>query len=265
MLIIQPIGGLCNRMRAINSARMLAAKRKEKLKVIWFVNPELGCPFEKIFKPTDSFQVINIYSKWNVKKLWYQITAAIFGIFLNNESIRSHKGDGTLEESFASSLGPYVYIATEEHFYPCHDYSPFLPEKELSAKIDSKKEDLGEHAVGVHIRRTDNMPSIGKSSTPDFIDAMDKELSRNPDIMFYLATDDLSEEEVLRERFPGKIISNEARNLSRDSVEGIRDAMIDLYCLASTSKIIGSFFSSFTDIAADMKGIPKVIAGVKEE
>ena len=69
-------------MRAINSARMLAAKRKEKLKVIWFVNPELGCPFEKIFKPTDSFQVINIYSKWNVKKLWYQITAANTGILV---------------------------------------------------------------------------------------------------------------------------------------------------------------------------------------
>ena len=31
MLIIQPIGGLCNRMRAINSAYMLAKERKEKL------------------------------------------------------------------------------------------------------------------------------------------------------------------------------------------------------------------------------------------
>lgn len=265
MLIIQPIGGLCNRMRAINSARIFAEKRKEKLTVIWFVNPELGCPFEKIFEPSSAFKVINIYSKWNLKKLWYQLTSLIFGIYLDNKSIRFHKGEGTLEEPFASSLGPYVYIATEEHFYPCHDYSPFLPEKELSARIDSKKNELGEHAVGVHIRRTDNMPSIGKSSTPDFIDAMNKELSRNPDTMFYLATDDLSEEEALRERFPGKIISNEERNLSRDSVEGIRDAMIDLYCLASTSKIIGSYFSSFTDIAADMRGIPKVIAGVKEE
>ena len=60
MLIIQPIGGLCNRMRAINSARMLAEKRQEKLTVIWFVNPELGCPFEKIFEPTDAFKVIKM-------------------------------------------------------------------------------------------------------------------------------------------------------------------------------------------------------------
>ena len=64
---------------------MLAEKRQEKLTVIWFVNPELGCPFEKIFEPTDAFKVINIYSKWNIKKLWYQITAFLFGIFLNNQ------------------------------------------------------------------------------------------------------------------------------------------------------------------------------------
>ena len=225
---------------------MLAEKRQEKLTVIWFVNPELGCPFEKIFEPTDAFKVINIYSKWNIKKLWYQITAFLFGIFLNNESIRSHKGNGTLEESFASSLGPYVYIATE-----------------VQEKINSKQKELGGHAVGVHIRRTDNMPAIGKSSTQSFIESMNQEIAHNPDTMFYLATDDFSEEEALRERFPGRIISNQQRDLSRDSVAGIQDAMVDLYCLASTRKIIGSFFSSFTDIAADMRQIPKVIAGEK--
>lgn len=261
MLIIQPIGGLCNRMRAINSARILAEKRREKLTVIWFVNPELGCPFEKIFKPTDQFRVINIYSKWNLKKLWYQLTSLIFGIFIDNENIRSHKGNGTLDEAFAASLGPYVYIATEEHFYPCHDYSAFVPSTDVMARIESKKQELGTHSVGVHIRRTDNMPAIGKSSTQSFIETMNREIEADPDTMFYLATDDFSEEEVLRERFPGRIISNQERNLSRDSIEGIQDAMLDLYCLASTKKIIGSFFSSFTDIAADMHQIPKIIAG----
>ena len=64
MLIIQPVGGLCNRMRSINSARVLAQKRGEKLTVIWFVNPELGCPFERIFEPTDAFD--------NMKKLDFE-------------------------------------------------------------------------------------------------------------------------------------------------------------------------------------------------
>lgn len=262
MLIIQPIGGLCNRMRAINSARVLAKKRGDKLTVIWFVNSELGCPFEKIFQPTTQFRVINISSKWNPKKLFYQLFAMLFGSFIDNEKIRSHRQDGALDDAFVrSELKSFVYIATEEHFYSCHDYSAFLPAGEVSARIEAKKRELGSRSVGVHIRRTDNLPAIGKSSTDDFIRSMQNELALHPDTLFYLATDDLSEEEKLRELFPGKIISNRERNLSRNSVSGIQDAMLDLYCLAATGKIIGSYFSSFTDIAADMHGIPKLIAG----
>ena len=71
----------------------------------------------------------------------------------------------------------------------------------------------------------------------------------------------MNEEANLRDIFPGKILSNQKRCLQRDSVEGMHDALLDLYCLANTRKIIGSYFSSFTDIAADMHKIPKVIAG----
>jgi len=90
---------------------------------------------------------------------------------------------------------------------------------------------------------------------------MQKELSMNPSTMFYLATDDLSEEANLRRVFPDRIISNETRDLSRDSVNGVKDALLDLMCLSKTDKIIGSYFSSFTDIAADINGIPKIVAG----
>lgn len=261
MLIIQPVGGLCNRMRSINSARVLAQKRGEKLTVIWFVNPELGCPFERIFEPTDAFKVINIRSKWDIRKMFLQISAMLFGSFADNPVIRKHKGDGNLDEAFEASLKKLTYIATEEHFYECHDYTPFVPAKEIAEKIKQKQEELGAHAIGVHIRRTDNKPAIGKSSTDAFCKSMKEALASDPETMFYLATDDLSEEEHLRNEFPGKIISNQNRDLSRDSIAGIQDAMLDLYCLAATNQIIGSFFSSFTDIAADMHQIPKKIAG----
>jgi len=158
-------------------------------------------------------------------------------------------------------LGKKVYIATEEHFYPCHTYDLFVPTDEIISRIKEMTSKFGANAVGVHIRRTDNKPAIGKSSTDAFLTSMKAELAAHPDTMFYLATDDLSEEAVLREAFPDKILSNQNRDLSRDSVNGIQDAMIDLYSLAATNKIIGSFFSSFTDIAADMNDIPKIIAG----
>ncbi|MCR5654778.1 MAG: hypothetical protein K6G07_03980 [Lachnospiraceae bacterium] len=262
MLILQPIGGLCNRMRSINSAKELAKKRNETLTVIWFVNPELGCRFEDIFAPTKDFRIITIHSKWNLRKLFLQFVCTAFGSFLDNTAIRAHKGDGNLEEAFAASLKKNTYIATEEHFYESHDYSSFVPNDTVNEKIESMKEKLGEHAVGVHIRRTDNGPAIGKSSTDAFVSSMEKEIAREPLTHFYVATDDMTEEENLRKLFPDRIISNETRDLSRDSVAGIRDACVDLFSLASTNKIIGSYFSSFTDIAADMHQIPKIVAGV---
>lgn len=261
MLIIQPIGGLCNRMRAINSAKVLAKKRGDKLIVIWFVNHELGCPFERIFQPTDQFQVINIHSKWNIIKMFYQLSSMAFGSFIPNDIIRQHKGDGNLDDTFVTTLKKLTYIATEEHFFESHDYSAFVPAAEIQEKISHMQEQLGENAIGVHIRRTDNMPAIGKSSTDAFITSMEKAISQNTDTKFYVATDDMSEEKKLRDHFKDRIISNENRDLSRDSIAGIQDAMVDLYTLAATNGIIGSFFSSFTDIAADMHHISKKIAG----
>lgn len=257
MLIIQPIGGLCNRIRAINSAWMLAQERGDTLTVIWNVNQELGCPFERLFEPNPAFRVINIRSKWDPRKLYLQTSSH----FIPNEEIRAHKGDGLLEEAYRKALPDKIYIATEEHFYPCHSYELFTPIPAIQKRIQEMTRDFSSHTVGVHIRRTDNKPAIGKSSTEAFVASMDAELAANEDTVFYLATDDREEEECLRDYFGGVIFSNEDRDLSRDSVSGIQDAMVDLYALASTHKIIGSYFSSFTDIAADMHGIPKIIAG----
>ncbi|MBE5881083.1 MAG: hypothetical protein E7289_02045 [Lachnospiraceae bacterium] len=260
MLIIQPIGGLCNRMRAINSALVLARKQNQKLKVIWNINAELGCPFEELFEKTDAFTVMNIRSKWNPAKLFYQFTRKRIG----NDDIRNNRDTSGLTEEFQQTLNCPLYIATEEHFFECHDYSAFVPTAEIAERIERLTSSYGSHNVGVHIRRTDNKPAIGKSSTQAFIDSMEKEIALFPDTKFYLATDDLSEEANLRRRFPDRIISNETRDLSRDSVAGIKDALLDLMCLARTDKIIGSYFSSFTDIAADWNRIPKCVAGEDE-
>lgn len=257
MLIIQPIGGLCNRMRAINSARILAQKRGEKLTVIWFVNPELGCPFEELYESTKDFKIINIHTKWDPRKVLFQLLCKP----LSNDQIRKERVDGNLPDSFAKALPKNLYISTEEHFFVNHDYSCFIPRAEIMAKIERLTRQFGDHKVGVHIRRTDNKPAIGKSSTDAFVSCMQEELNAYPDTTFYIATDDLSEEENLRAQFGDHIISNVGRDLSRDSISGIKDALVDLMCLSKNDKIIGSFFSSFTDIAADMNQIPKQIAG----
>ena len=258
MLIIQPSGGLCNRMRVINSARVLAKKRGEKLIVLWYACAELNCAFEDLFLPVKDFTILNIRSLKDPRKLFYQLRARQrFG----NDDILNNKTNGVLHEDFANALKDPVYIFTWEHFYPSSDYSSYVPTPSLQQRIDAMTATFGERCVGVHIRRTDNAVSMGKSTTEQFIALMQKELDAHPETKFFLATDDMKEEDLLRKTFPDKIISNQTRTLERDSVAGMHDALLDLYCLAATRKLIGSYWSSFTDIAADMGGIEKLIAG----
>ncbi len=259
MIIIQPSGGLCNRMRVINSGLRLAEERQDKLLVLWNCNAELNCPFDALFQPVTECTITNIHSVADLRKLFFQKTARTY---LTNEDLLAHRTPaGALDRDYVKSLRKNIYIFTWEWFYPSKDYHLFAPIKPLQARIDQMTAQFGPSCVGVHIRRTDNQPAIGKSSTDAFIHSMHRELSLDPDTMFYLATDDKKEEERLRAHFPDRILSNQNRCLRRDSKEGIQDALLDLYTLASTRKIIGSYFSSFTDIAADMKKIPLTIAG----
>lgn len=259
MIIIQPSGGLCNRMRVINSGWRLARERQEKLLVLWNCNAELNCPFESLFRPVSEFKITSIHSVADPRKLFHQKTARNY---LTNEEILAHRNpDGCLDPDYVHALSGKTYIFTWEWFYPSEDYHLFIPTASLQKRIDEMTAQFGSSCAGVHIRRTDNQPAIGKSSTDAFIQSMKKELEEDPRTCFYLATDDMTEEARLREAFPGKILSNQRRCLERDSIEGMHDALLDLYCLANTRKIIGSYFSSFTDIAADMHKIPKVIAG----
>lgn len=259
MIIIQPSGGLCNRMRVINSGWKLARERQEKLLVLWNCNPELNCPFESLFHPVTEFKITSIHSVADPRKLFYQKTSRNY---LTNDEILAHRNsDGCLDPDYVKSWRGNTYIFTWEWFYPSEDYHLFVPTDALQKRIGKMTAQFGASCVGVHIRRTDNKPAIGKSSTDAFLSSMQQELKADPNTVFYLATDDMKEEALLREAFPGRILSNQKRCLQRDSVEGMHDALLDLYCLANTRKIIGSYFSSFTDIAADMHGIPKVIAG----
>lgn len=258
MIIIQPSGGLCNRMRVINSAYILAQKKHCKLVVLWKMCDELNCPFEKLFLLPEELVVYNFKSNFNLKKLFYQLSCKQR---FQNSHIENHTAQGKLHEDFLNSLGTSVYISTWEHFYPAQDYHLFVPTPALQARVDAIVKELGSHGVGVHIRRTDNTWSIANSKSDDFFMAIRQELAEFPDAKFYIATDDAREEEQLCREFGTAIVTNPKKTLARDSVEGMQDALIDLFCLSKTTKIFGSFYSSFTDIAADINGIEKIVVG----
>jgi hypothetical protein len=79
---------------------------------------------------------------------------------------------------------------------------------------------------------------------------MGKALLDNPDTLFYLASDGQDVIDRMREEFPGKIMVNSGASLTRKSKAGMDGAVIDLLALSRTGRIIGSFGSTFSDMAS---------------
>jgi DNA-directed RNA polymerase subunit N (RpoN/RPB10) len=88
---------------------------------------------------------------------------------------------------------------------------------------------------------------------------MRAEQASDPAVTFFLATDSPQVAATMFEEFGARVLQHPKKSLSRDDPEAIRDALIDLYCLANCRKLIGSYWSSFTDTAWEMRQIEHVI------
>ena len=101
----------------------------------------------------------------------------------------------------------------------------------------------------MHIRRTDNVESIKFSPLELFLEKINFEVSENENVNFFLSTDDLNVEERIISEFGNKIITHK-KEFSRQTVAGMQDAVVDMFCLSKTAVIYGSYWSSFSEISA---------------
>lgn len=272
-LTIVPQSGLCNRMRAIASAYNLAKTSSRKLKVIWKVNKNLGADYYDLFLPSNCFKVETLFpndSKKLSKKLrsykyqpvsQYQkwIQEYFFDLILT--SLPPNSGDNKtstyLEEKIKAKRSVLIY--SNLPFYQKHnlDFSLFNLIPKLSEQVEEIVSKFTVNTIGIHIRRTDNIKSIKYSPLEEFNKAIEKEINDNPKVNFFLATDCKETTSALIDRFSDRIFTRN-NNLSRESIQGIQDAAIDLYALSRTTKILGSYWSSFSRTASRIGGIPRI-------
>ena len=139
----------------------------------------------------------------------------------------------------------------------------FRPNAAVQRLIDERTAAFSPHSIGVHIRRTDHQQAIDESPLELFIEAIDKDLERyekalSPLYTIYLATDDEATKEIMRKRYGDRIITSDVK-ASRESVDGIREALVELFALSRTSHIYGSAGSTFSPIAACLGNVPITI------
>lgn len=84
---------------------------------------------------------------------------------------------------------------------------------------------------------------------------MKEEIKMNNDVCFYLASDSMEEKKRLTAIFGDRIITH-WKPVSRSTPEGMQDALVELYTLSRTQKMIGSYYSSYSETAAEIGNIP---------
>ena len=261
MIIIEPLAGLSNRIRVIESAYNLSKKLNKKLVVIWNRNNKLNANFTDLFKKIPETIISEAEIKrFNLRNVFIhglELTCKLTPNFkfLNDEHVRELRQEKFNFESLKKHK--VIYIQTCMDFYQGNNFNNFkvndFVEKKLSNKV--KLTDV----IGIHIRRGDNKWSIERSPTELFLNKCYEELENKPDVKFYLSTDDKNVESIFIKKFEKKILYHKKKTIDRDTKEGIIDAVIDLYNLSNCAKIYGSYKSSFSDMSSEIGGIHKTI------
>lgn len=283
MITLKPIGGLGNRMLAINSIYHFSQKENIPFEIIWEKSFELNCNFEDIFLPINGIQVKNISKKYFLNKFItefptnsgesilkrkknsiYDESIRNIAIALNIQKTNSFENPKELENAYNNLLIKFserkkFYIVLfrllfNNNFY----FKLFKPVTKLSKIINENSQDF-DNTIGVHIRRGDNVAAIKASPLDNFIQILDEKISLNPRTNFYLATDSKEVESKLIKKYGDKIKTYK-KSLKRYTSNGIQDAIIDMYSLANTNEIIGSKNSSFSYLASKLSDIPLTLA-----
>jgi hypothetical protein len=261
MIIVEPMLGLCNRIRVIDSVLALNRERKHSVRLLWLRDPDLNCRFDELFERPKGIDGVFDFAIGTPagRILKYLLPRVVQN--LASRAIHQPEMERLLAGKYDfSALLPLrsLYIRSWDRFYPGHSpLTEFRPVPELQNRVAACAINRG--TAGVHIRRTDNQWR-DESPTDKFVHLMEEEIGQRPNADFFVATDSIEEEANLKRLFPGRIISHTKKSLDRNSPAGIKDAMVDLFCLARCGKIIGSHRSSFSETASQIGNCPLIIA-----
>ena len=261
-IIVQPLGGLCNRMRVIVGAISLAQKTGGQLTIIWTQDTTLNARFSDLFEPIPYNVIECQLSAWKYKALyhWYK---DIRSYKMLDDQWVSEQARGKEYDIWRDKVeGKNLFLQTNLDILFDGDYSVLKPQMSVIKALNNVKCD--KNTIGLHIRRTDNANAVKYSPTSLFFAKVEEELKANPQMKFYLATDDPNEEKAFIEKFGKSILIYQKHSLDRNNPIAIKDALVDLYNLSHCRKIYGSYWSSFSDTAALWSGIEKIELKVNE-
>lgn len=270
-LYIVPEGGLANRMRAIASGVSLARKTDREMIVIWHRDRGLNASFSDIFhtedlpfdlRETGDFKYYLQFEEPRKSNLYIsRLTAALDGKERICQNVNREYISDEREIECLVKKSPKDYIIKSGLIF--HEINGRLM-SEIFRYNDNVSKRIKEITAGIipdltlQIRRTDNVKSIAYSPLAAFENIAEKLIKENNKVKIFVATDDELTKSYFKEKFMDNILYNKTP-ARRDTKEGIIDAAAELYIMSSSRHIYGSYWSSYSEIAALMGGCPLTV------
>lgn len=261
LLIIHTAHGLGNRLRAILSAYDHAIKSGRKLYVVWERDSHVDCLFPDLFQ-TD---------------------------FLSLEILNGPFIPDTEAFDVYDYMGPDKYklidFATLKHIYVRSAYrlnstiadwhgegkrlKYFKPNRQTLQLISSARKKLGRNFIGVHVRNAApdiELPSekyleseneLRRYRRACNVSAFLQKMSQvsKSKRHFFVAADTESAKASLAREFADHVVYINNKNCNERSCDCLRYAIADLWMFQGAQHIIGSFWSSFTEMAGVLANI----------
>jgi hypothetical protein len=268
MIILEPQSGLANRMRVVASGLQLQKQVGGDLLCLWLRNDLLNAPFEALFESIPGWEIQPAARRFKFVQAsrrsrpftmaLAQIINRMLGVdfCIAEPDFENWLWKNKVNLADVAREHGTLYIQTCQEFgHNQEEFRNFAPIPALRHKIHALEKRFRPQTIGIHIRRTDHRLSIEMSPTRLFIEKIDAEITRDANALFYLSTDDADVEQEFRRRYGERILTH-AKEFSRQTAAGIQDAVVDLFCLSKTAAIYGSYWSSFSDVAARIGNIP---------
>ncbi len=225
-LTIEVLAGLANRIRAMISAICLAEELGKNLHVIWSANdPACMARFDMLFDTSSLPRWVRVDMGPREEEGVMILTPEEMEAYIASKSTQT--------------------IRSYAHFYQKNE-KQWLKYLRALRPLQPIPE-IPEGAIGIHVRRGDHEKAKKFSPIHAFIERMKKEPEAT---IFVVATDSKNERRALLEAFDSTRLIFPANTLSRMTLKGIQDAVLDFICLSRTTKIIGSYCSSFSELAS---------------
>ena len=270
-------GGLGNRLKNIVSCMKLSDEYNLPINIQWYKKSYVcNCDFNDLYEnkySINNLSNIKINYPFNPFVCWRLYVSDKDNI--PNNFTKSKKD--IIGDNFTGNINFTRFIDFEYNRIPYDlkiKYSNYFKSLKLNKEINNKiikySKKFNDKTISVHIRSwsSKNNSLEVKRSKYVKLEKFINEMKKYENYNFFLATDSDEVKKLMKNHFKNKILTYDRKNnlcdtngnqVNRNSIEGIKDDLIELYLLSKNNIIIGSHSSTFTEVAWYLGGCTKNI------